>query len=184
MCWPYRMTGAGTTVNILSGSGKNSADSPQGLDGLSGLIGSDLAAVAKALTGAYLSSSGNAFSTRTASFIVQDHFAPGIAQTAGGRCSAQFASQLPCGDLVQRGAGIGIGPKRSPLGLAADPAASRCIKTAAWLAAWASSRTACTASIPRRPPAVRTSMNASPCRHKPASQRRTASARTASPLAA
>ena len=45
----YRMNGAGTTVNILSGSGKNSADSPQGLDGLSGLIGSDLAAVAKAL---------------------------------------------------------------------------------------------------------------------------------------
>ncbi|WP_343731740.1 heme-binding protein [Duganella sp.] len=117
----YRMNGAGTTVNILSGSGKNSADSPQGLDGLSGLIGSDLAAVAKALTGAYLSSSGNAFSTRTASFIVQDHFVPGIAQTAGGPLFGVQFSQLPCGDLVQRGAGIGIGPKRSPLGLAADP---------------------------------------------------------------
>lgn len=117
----YRMTGAGATVNILSGSGKNSADTPQGLDGLSGLIGSDLAAVAKALTGAYLSSSGNAFSTRTASFIVQDHFVPGIAQTAGGPLFGVQFSQLPCGDLVQRGAGIGIGPKRSPLGLAADP---------------------------------------------------------------
>ncbi|MHA4869375.1 heme-binding protein [Duganella sp. PWIR1] len=117
----YRMTGAGTTVNILSGSGKNSADSPQGLDGLSGLIGSDLAAVAKALTGAYLSSSGNAFSTRTASLIVQEHFVPGIAQTAGGPLFGVQFSQLPCGDLVQRGAGIGIGPKRSPLGLSADP---------------------------------------------------------------
>ncbi|MYM70297.1 hypothetical protein GTP45_26330 [Pseudoduganella sp. FT55W] len=117
----YRMTGAGTTVNILSGSGKNSADSPQGLDGLSGLIGSDLAAVAKALTGAYLSSSGNAFSTRTASFIVQDHFVPEIGNTAGGPLFGVQFSQLPCGDLVQRGAGIGIGPKRSPLGLAADP---------------------------------------------------------------
>ncbi|WP_373990388.1 heme-binding protein [Duganella sp. BuS-21] len=117
----YRMTGAGTTVNILSGSGKNSADSPQGLDGLSGLIGSDLAAVAKALTGAYLSSSGNAFSTRTASFIVQEHFVPGIAQTAGGPLFGVQFSQLPCGDLVQRGAGVGVGPKRSPLGLSADP---------------------------------------------------------------
>jgi len=117
----YRMTGASATVDILSGSGKNSADSPQGLDGLSGLIGSDLAAVAKALTGAYLSSSGNAFSTRTASFIVQDHFVPGIANTAGGPLFGVQFSQLPCGDLVQRGAGIGIGPKRSPLGLAADP---------------------------------------------------------------
>ena len=117
----YRMTGAGATVNILSGSGKNSADSPQGLDGLSGLIGSDLAAVAKALTGAYLSSSGNAFSTRTASFIVQDHFVPGISQTAGGPLFGVQFSQLPCGDLVTRGAGIGIGPKRSPLGLSADP---------------------------------------------------------------
>jgi uncharacterized protein GlcG (DUF336 family) len=117
----YRMAGAGTTVNILSGGGKNSADSPQGLDGLSGLIGSDLAAVAKALTGAYLSSSGNAFSTRTASFIVQDHFVPGISQTAGGPLFGVQFSQLPCGDLVTRGAGIGIGPKRSPLGLSADP---------------------------------------------------------------
>lgn len=117
----YRMSGAGATVNILSGSGKNSADSPQGLDGLSGLIGSDLAAVAKALTGAYLSSSGNAFSTRTASFIVQEHFVPGIAQTAGGPLFGVQFSQLPCGDLVQRGAGVGLGPKRSPLGLSADP---------------------------------------------------------------
>ncbi|WP_229262388.1 heme-binding protein [Duganella guangzhouensis] len=117
----YRMTGAGATVNILSGNGKNSASSPQGLDGLSGLIGSDLAALAKALTGAYLSSSGNAFSTRTAGYIVQEHFVPGITQTAAGPLFGVQFSQLPCGDLVQRGAGIGIGPKRSPLGLSADP---------------------------------------------------------------
>ena len=37
----------------------------------------DLAAIAKAVTGAYLSSEGNAFSSRTASQIVQDHFNPG-----------------------------------------------------------------------------------------------------------
>src|SRR3546814_13726552 len=33
-------------------------------------------AIAKAVTGAYLSSGGNAFSTRTASQIVQEHFPP------------------------------------------------------------------------------------------------------------
>ena len=33
-------------------------------------------AIAKAITGAYLSSGGNAFSTRTASQIVQEHFPP------------------------------------------------------------------------------------------------------------
>src|SRR3546814_1902796 len=33
-------------------------------------------AIAKAVTGAYLTSGGNAFSTRTASQIVQEHFPP------------------------------------------------------------------------------------------------------------
>lgn len=117
----YRMAGAGTSVTITSANGKTSAEQPQGLDGLSGLIGSDLAALSKALTGAYLSSSGNAFSTRTASYIVQEHFVPGVAQTAGGPLFGVQFSQLPCGDLVQRGAALGVGPRRSPLGLAADP---------------------------------------------------------------
>lgn len=117
----YRMNGASTTIDILSGSGKVNAASPQGLDGLSSFIPAELAAISKALTGAYLSSSGNAFSTRTASFIVQEHFVPGISQTAGGPLFGVQFSQLPCGDLVTRGAGIGVGPKRSPLGLSADP---------------------------------------------------------------
>ena len=117
----YRMTGAGTSVSILSGHGSGSADRPQVLYGLSGLVGADLAALSKAITGAYLSSSGNAFSTRTAGFIIQDHFVPGITQTAGGPLFGVQFSQLPCGDLVTRGVGVGVGPKRSPLGLAADP---------------------------------------------------------------
>lgn len=117
----YRISGAGTTVNIQGAGARHSADQPQGLDGLSGLVGSELAALAKALTGAYLSSSGNAFSTRTAGFIIQDHFVPGVRQSAGGPLFGVQFSQLPCGDLVTRGAGVGIGPKRSPLGLAADP---------------------------------------------------------------
>lgn len=99
-----------------------------GLEGVSstatGLDLAALAAITKAITGAYLSSSGNAFSTRTASFIVQNHFAPGVRFTPGGPLFGVQFSQLPCGDLVRTadpGAGLGGGPRRSPLGLAADP---------------------------------------------------------------
>jgi len=83
----------------------------------------DQAAIAKAVTGAYLSSEGNAFSTRTASQIVQEHFNPGeTAQPAGPLFGVQF-SQLACSDFVRRFDGLGPspGPHRSPLGLSADP---------------------------------------------------------------
>jgi uncharacterized protein GlcG (DUF336 family) len=79
-------------------------------------------AIAKAITGAYLSSGGNAFSTRTASMIVQQHFPPSKA-TAGLESGPLFGvqfSQLPCSDLATR-FGTSVGPHRSPLGLAADP---------------------------------------------------------------
>jgi uncharacterized protein GlcG (DUF336 family) len=79
-----------------------------------------LAAIAKAITGAYLSSEGNAFSTRTANQIIQESFNPGeINQPSGPLFGVQFSS-LPCGDLVQHGAGPGIGPRATPLGLSAD----------------------------------------------------------------
>lgn len=84
-------------------------------------VQSELVAVTKAITGAYLSSSGNAFSTRTANFIIQEHFPPGIQNTSSGPLYGVQFSQLPCGDLVQKGDTPGIGPRRSPLGLAADP---------------------------------------------------------------
>ncbi len=80
-------------------------------------------AIAKAVTGAYLSSGGNAFSTRTASQIVQQNFPPSpnaVGLESGPLYGVQF-SQLPCSDLSQRFGGPAmIGPKRSPLGLSAD----------------------------------------------------------------
>lgn len=87
-----------------------------------------MGAISKAITGAYLSSSGNAFSTRTASMIVQQHFPP-APTTAGLESGPLFGvqfSQLPCSDLNTRfTSGFAfdsrIGPKRSPLGLSADP---------------------------------------------------------------
>jgi uncharacterized protein GlcG (DUF336 family) len=81
------------------------------------------AAIAKAVTGAYLSSEGNAFSTRVASQIVQENFNPGeMLQPAGPLFGVQFSS-LACSDLVRRFNGIGpsVGPQRTPLGLSADP---------------------------------------------------------------
>ena len=89
---------------------------------------STIGAISKAITGAYLSSGGNAFSTRTASMIVQANFPPSpgtVGLESGPLFGVQF-SQLPCSDLNTRfiaggGAGAFIGPKRAPLGLAADP---------------------------------------------------------------
>lgn len=109
----------------------------QPLPGTANLAG----AISKAITGAYLSSGGNAFSTRTASQIVQQHFPPAPQLTqgleSGPLYGVQFSS-LACSDLVARfSAGGGstyvnavtgaevtttslIGPKRTPLGLSAD----------------------------------------------------------------
>jgi uncharacterized protein GlcG (DUF336 family) len=84
------------------------------------------AAIAKAITGAYLSSEGNAFSTRTANFIVQDHYPAGVDNVPGGPLFGVQFSQLPCSDLTTDSTFDGtvvtsLGPHRSPLGLAADP---------------------------------------------------------------
>lgn len=111
----YKMNGAPDTMTITSG--RNVVG---GLEGLA--IPSELAAIAKAVTGAYLSSEGNAFSTRTASQIVQEHFNPGILGTPAGPLFGVQFSQLPCSDLATHfSAGTGAGPHNSPLGLSADP---------------------------------------------------------------
>ena len=123
-------------ASALDGSGRSPISS--GLEGLrlplpqdpalgSALASANidaLAAIAKALTGAYLSSEGNAFTTTTASQIVQSHFDPlELGQPAGPLFGVQF-SQLPCSDFSHRSietTGPGAGPHRSPLGLSADP---------------------------------------------------------------
>jgi uncharacterized protein GlcG (DUF336 family) len=83
--------------------------------------GARLAAISKAGTAAYLSSRGNAFTTRTASQIVQQNFNPGEDNRPGGPLFGVQFSQLPCGDLVRRLAQFPTqGPKRLPLGFSAD----------------------------------------------------------------
>ena len=115
----YAMTGArATAVTTPAPNGDN-------IDIQGQTVPAGGAAIAKAITGAYLSSGGNAFSTRTASQIVQQHFppAPTTAGLESGPLYGVQFSQLPCSDLSARfGTGsLMIGPKRSPLGLAADP---------------------------------------------------------------
>jgi uncharacterized protein GlcG (DUF336 family) len=110
----FRMTGASTTFTISSGRGVTG-----GLEGIS-ILPDSFAAISKAITGAYLSSGGNAFSTRTASQIVQENFNPGeLSQPSGPLFGVQF-SQFSCSDLMMRQVDGVMGPKRSPLGLSAD----------------------------------------------------------------
>ena len=86
------------------------------------LVLDDQAAIAKAVTAAYLSSEGNAFSTRTASQIVQQNFNPGEDNQPGGPLFGVQFSQLACSDFTLSDTGnADAGPKRSPLGLSADP---------------------------------------------------------------
>jgi uncharacterized protein GlcG (DUF336 family) len=115
----FRMNGADDFVTITSRDGVDG-----GLEDIE-FIPATLAAIAKAKTAAYLSSEGNAFTTRTASQIIQAHFNPGEFKTAGGPLFGVQFSQLPCSDLATRfesGSGAdAVGPRRSPLGLSADP---------------------------------------------------------------
>ena len=112
----YSMAGAPENVTVSSG-----LPAPGGLETRRPLVPAVLAAISKALTGAYLSSHGNAFSTRTAGQIVQEHFNPNEAgQPSGPLYGVQF-SQLTCSDVTRKLVHGTVGPKRSPLGLAADP---------------------------------------------------------------
>jgi len=104
----YRM-GAASNVTLSGGRGVVG-----GLEGA--VVDSTYAAISKAITGAYLSSEGNAFSTRTASQIVQENFNPGENGSPGGPLFGVQFSSLSCSDVL-----TSVGPRPSPLGLSADP---------------------------------------------------------------
>src|SRR5205807_4578128 len=83
------------------------------LGGLEGLtVPAAFAAISKAITGAFLSSQGHSFTSRTASFIVQEHFPPGVIfQSSGPLYGVQISQLLICSYINAR----------APLGLSADP---------------------------------------------------------------
>lgn len=97
----FAMTGAPatTTVRSVGASGR-------GLEGA--VVPSAEAATAKAATAAFFSTTGNAFSTRTAGFIIQEHFPPGIDFRAGGPLYGVQFSSLPCSDIKKPSARLGL----------------------------------------------------------------------------
>jgi uncharacterized protein GlcG (DUF336 family) len=78
----------------------------QGLEGT--VVPASEAATAKAATAAFFSTGGNAFTTRTAGFIIQEHFPPGISFRAGGPLYGVQFSSLPCGDIKKPSARLGL----------------------------------------------------------------------------
>ncbi|MEO8359000.1 MAG: heme-binding protein [Vicinamibacteria bacterium] len=113
----FRMDGADPGFRISSGKGITGGLEDARLP--TGPLPSSFAVIAKAITGAFLSSEGNAFSTRTASQIIQENFNPQErSQPSGPLYGVQF-SQLACSDVINTTAMLG--PRPSPLGLAADP---------------------------------------------------------------
>jgi uncharacterized protein GlcG (DUF336 family) len=111
----FTMAGAPATFQIR---GPGPLQTPNPITGLVpvGLEGTRLpsrfAAISKAATSSIFSTSGNAFTTRTASFIIQEHFPPGVNFQSGGPLFGVQFSSLPCSDIKKPGL---------PLGLSGDP---------------------------------------------------------------
>ncbi|HSK64870.1 MAG TPA: heme-binding protein [Pyrinomonadaceae bacterium] len=97
----FAMSGAPATTTIRS-----VGTAGQGLEGL--VAPAVEAATAKAATAAFFSTTGNAFSTRTAGFIIQEHFPPGISFRAGGPLYGVQFSSLPCSDIKKPSARLGL----------------------------------------------------------------------------
>lgn len=119
----FNMTDAPATTRFDGGRGFNPTLDPLGLppQGLEGanlpsvLQPATLAAISKAGTSAFFSTFGNAFTPRTAGFIIQEHLPPGIDNQAGGPLYGVQFSSLPCTDVKA--------PATLPFGLSADPGA-------------------------------------------------------------
>jgi uncharacterized protein GlcG (DUF336 family) len=106
----FRMTGATSDITIRGGGSG-------GLDGLT-LPLATAAAISKAGTAAFLSTQGNAFSTRSASFIVQEHFPPHVNPSPGGPLFGVQFSQLRCSDVSRTDHPANT--SNLPLGLSGD----------------------------------------------------------------
>lgn len=104
-----RMAGARLNTTIQGGGNG-------GLEGLS--VPAMNAAISKAGTAAFFSTQGNAFTTRSASFIVQEHFPPQVSPSPGGPLFGVQFSQLQCSDVRRTNHAPGMA--NLPLGLSAD----------------------------------------------------------------
>jgi uncharacterized protein GlcG (DUF336 family) len=113
----FKMTGAPVTTQFRGGGpGPTLAPDPvtgfvsTGLDGT--VVPAKFAAISKAGTAALFSTRGNAFTSRAAGFIIQEHFPPRVDFQPGGPLYGVQFSSLPCTDIKRPGL---------PLGLSGDP---------------------------------------------------------------
>lgn len=97
----FPMSGGPTTTTVRSVGTLG-----RGLEGA--LVMPFQAATAKAATASFFSTTGNAFSTRTAGFIIQEHFPPGISFRPGGPLYGVQFSSLPCGEIKKPSARLGL----------------------------------------------------------------------------
>jgi uncharacterized protein GlcG (DUF336 family) len=112
----FQMTNAPLMTLIGSSSSPRCAEgvAQTSICGLEGQrVPATLAAISKAGTGAFLSSNGNAFSTRTAGDIIQEHRPVGVSFVLSGPLFGVQFSSLPCTDIKNN--------PPLPLGLAGDP---------------------------------------------------------------
>ena len=111
----YRMNGAPATITI-----RDPRTVVGGLEGLN--VPPELGAISKAITAVYFSSEGNAFTSRTAGQVAQEHFNPGDATAPAGPLFGVQISNLRCSDINQRfTGGTSPGTHSAPLGLSPDP---------------------------------------------------------------
>ncbi len=110
----FQMTGARTTTTIRGGGSG-------GLEGATLAGSAAFAAISKAGTAAFFSTQGNAFSTRSASFIVQQHFPPQVNPSPGGPLFGVQFSQLRCSDVSRENINHRASEANLPLGLSGDP---------------------------------------------------------------
>ncbi|MCS6884633.1 MAG: hypothetical protein RMM17_03425 [Acidobacteriota bacterium] len=114
----YQMNGANKLVVVKdlgpAGKGLEGLGGPQGFDAknTNQLVQSVFAAISKAGTGAFLSTQGNAFTTRTAAYIIREHIPPFIRNMPSGPLFGVQISNLGCSDVKLQGL---------PLGLSGDP---------------------------------------------------------------
>lgn len=121
----FQMQGANPTITF-SGGGTGGLDGVTPANPLpSGLTPAAAAAISKGGTGAFFGTQGNAFTTRTAGFIIQEHFPPPVNPSPGGPLFGVQFSSLSCSDVRRLDhfdpAGANLRMKNLPLGLSADP---------------------------------------------------------------
>jgi uncharacterized protein GlcG (DUF336 family) len=109
----FKMTGAPATTQFRGGGpGPSLTPDPvtgfvaSGLDG--SIVPAKLAAISKAGTAALFSTRGNAFTSRTAGFIIQEHFPAGVDFRSGGPLFGVQFSSLPCSDIKKPGLPLGL----------------------------------------------------------------------------